>query len=146
MNKKLAKISFAAVFGLGFYFYSIDESHAFLDKMQGIAGAIQSGNPAQILGAFKAILDQLSEEAKKEHQTAVDKASKAKVGEEVRWEEPNQTKSVEKSSGSITRVSEISTLNGKQCAEFEETVSIGGQNEKINSTRCLENGVWEMQV
>lgn len=142
----IKKIGLAAVVGLSFSFHQTDKVHAFIDKIPGIFGAANSGNSAQIFGAFMAILDKLSEEAKKERETAVDKASKAKIGEAIRWEEPSQTQTVEKSSGSITRVSEISTMDGKQCAEFEETVSIGGQKEQVTSTRCLENGSWEVQA
>jgi len=105
-------------------------------------GWYKSDNDAFKWLAFTAItlkvLDNLNEEQQRLHEDAQVKATNAKVGEVITWNKSN-------ASGSVKVVRVGTSSSGRQCREFQQKVSIGGETEQVYGTACLKaDGSWEM--
>jgi len=85
-----------------------------------------------------AILDNINEEQQRLHEQAQIRATTAAVGETIIWEEGG-------ASGSVTTTRLGTSTSGRQCREFQQTVTIGGRTEQAYGTACLQpDGSWEL--
>jgi len=92
--------------------------------------------------AFTAIslkaLDLLNEAQERAHEAAQVRATTAAVGETIVW-------TLGSAAGSVTTVREGTSTTGRQCREFQQTVTIGGKSEQAYGTACLQaDGAWEV--
>ena len=92
--------------------------------------------------AFTAItlklLDNLNEQAQREHEAAQVKATTAPVGQSITWHS-------EDASGSVVATKEGTDNTGQTCREFQQTVTIGGETEQAYGTACLQqDGNWKI--
>ena len=74
-------------------------------------------------------------------QQAYNRATTAPVGEQITWSNPNTG-----NSGSVTPTREGTSSTGAYCREFQQTVTIGGQQEEAYGVACRQpDGAWEIQ-
>lgn len=84
------------------------------------------------------ILDNVNEEQQRMHEAAQVRATTSEVGETIIWEDGN-------ASGSIKTTRIGTSTSGRQCREFQQTVTIGGKMEQAYGTACQQSdGVWEI--
>lgn len=84
------------------------------------------------------VLDNLNEEQQRLHEAAQVRATEADVGETIVWNEGGAT-------GSVTTTKTGTSTSGRQCREFQQTVTIGGKEEQTYGTACLQSdGSWEV--
>lgn len=84
------------------------------------------------------ILDNLNEEQQRMHEAAQVRATTAEVGETIIWEDGDASGSVK-----TTRIG--NSTSGRQCREFQQTVTIGGKTEQAYGIACLQpDGTWEV--
>ena len=85
------------------------------------------------------VLDNLNEQAQREHEAAQVEATTAPVGKKIVWE-------TESASGYVVPTKEgIDAANGLTCREFQHTITVGGKTEDAYGTACLqEDGSWHM--
>ena len=84
------------------------------------------------------ILDNINEEQQRMHEAAQARATTSNVGEKIIWHEGN-------ASGSVTTTRIGTSTSGRQCREFQQTVTIGGQTETAYGTACQQpDGAWEI--
>jgi len=85
-----------------------------------------------------AILNNINEQQQRLHEQAQIRATTARVGETIIWEDGN-------ASGSVTTTRVGTSTSGRQCREFQQTVTIGGKSEQAWGTACLQpDGSWEL--
>lgn len=85
-----------------------------------------------------AILNNLNEEQQRLHEQAQIRATTARVGETIIWEDSGAR-------GSVTTTRMGTSTSGRQCREFQQTVTIGGKTEQAWGTACLQpDGSWEI--
>lgn len=107
--------------GFGFY-YSDNDAARFL----GLAA----------LG-FIAI-NALNESQQRAQEQAMVEATSAPIGEPIQWQDSGR-------SGSVTAVRDGETPDGRQCREFQQTVTIGGKRQEAYGTACMQpDGSWEV--
>ncbi len=107
--------------GYGFYYRDAD-AFAFL------------GLTALSFAAFNA----MNEAQQRAHEQAIVDASSAPVGEPIHWNDGN-------GSGDVTTVREGHTQDGRECREFQQQVTIGGQNQEAYGTACRQpDGSWQV--
>lgn len=92
--------------------------------------------------AFTAItinlLDMLEEDQVRYHEQAQIEATTAPIGEAIVWESGA-------ASGTVIPLREGTDASGNTCREFQQTVTIGGQQETAFGTACLEaDGSWRI--
>ncbi len=92
--------------------------------------------------AFTAItvklLDNLNEQQQRQHEAAQVEAASAKVNETIHWEDGN-------ASGAVTTTRIGTSTSGRQCREFQQTITVGGRSERAYGTACLQpDGAWEI--
>jgi len=105
-------------------------------------GRFYSDNDAWRWMAFTAItlkaLDNLNEEAQRDHEAAQIAATTASVGESITWDNAA-------ASGSVTTTKQGTSANGQTCREFQQEITIGGESEKAYGTACLQgDGAWKV--
>lgn len=84
------------------------------------------------------ILDNLNEEQQRLHEAAQVRATLADVDETIVWDDGSASGSVK-----TTRIGTSTT--GRQCREFQQSISIGGKTEQAYGTACLQlDGSWEI--
>lgn len=84
------------------------------------------------------ILDNLNEQQQRMHEAAQVRATTAEVGEVIVWEDAGASGSVE-----TTRIG--TSTSGRQCREFQHTVTIGGRTEQAYGIACRQpDGSWEV--
>ena len=84
------------------------------------------------------ILDNLNEQAQREHEAAQVKATTAPVGEQITWDTGD-------ASGHVVTTRTGTGSSGLQCREFQQEVTVGGQTEQAYGTACLqEDGSWKI--
>jgi len=84
------------------------------------------------------ILDNLNEEQQREHEAAQVRATTARIGEKIIWNDG-------RISGSVTATREGSSTTGRYCREFLQEVVIGGNKEQAYGTACRQSdGSWEV--
>jgi len=85
-----------------------------------------------------AILHNLNEEQQRLHEQAQIRATTARVGETIIWDDGGAT-------GAVTTTRVGTSTSGRQCREFQQTVTIGGKTEQAWGTACLQpDGSWEL--
>jgi len=105
-------------------------------------GRYYSDNDAWKWMAFTAItlktLDNLNEEAQRDHEAAQVTATTAPVGETIYWDN-------EEASGSVTTTKQGTSSAGMTCREFQQEITVGGESENAYGTACLqEDGAWKI--
>ncbi|MFT5521103.1 MAG: hypothetical protein ACI9IA_001703 [Enterobacterales bacterium] len=84
------------------------------------------------------ILDNLNEQAQREHEAAQVKATIAPVGEKITW-------STTDAKGVVTATKEGKNESGLTCREFQQTITVGGNTEDAYGTACLQaDGSWKI--
>ena len=84
------------------------------------------------------ILDNMNEQAQREHEAAQVKATTAPVGEQITWTSGDAT-------GYVVATKEGVSSSGLTCREFQQEVTIGGETEEAWGTACLqEDGSWKI--
>jgi len=84
------------------------------------------------------ILDNLNEEQERLHEAAQVRATSANVGETIVWNDGG-------SSGSVATTRIGTSTSGRQCREFQQTVTIAGRTERAYGTACRQaDGSWEI--
>lgn len=84
------------------------------------------------------ILDNFNEDQQRLHEAAQVRATTAEVGETIIWEEGDRKGSVK-----TTRIG--TSTAGRQCREFQQTVTIGNRTEQAYGVACLQpDGSWEL--
>jgi len=84
------------------------------------------------------VLDNLNEEAQREHEAAQVKATTAPVGEKIVWNTPD-------SSGHVVTTKEGKNSSGLTCREFQQEITVGGKTEQAYGTACLQaDGAWKI--
>ena len=84
------------------------------------------------------ILDNINEEAQREHEAAQVKATTAPVGEKIVWKTTD-------SSGYVATTREGTGSSGLQCREFQQSIIVGGKEEQAYGTACLQpDGSWKI--
>lgn len=84
------------------------------------------------------ILDNIDEQAQREHEAAQIEATKAPIGQAITWE-------TESGSGSVIATKQGTNVHGQVCREFQQTVTIGNESEQAYGTACLQDdGSWKM--
>ena len=82
-------------------------------------------------------IDLLNAEQQRKHEMALISAA-SRPGEEIIWESNGASGSVQ-----ATRVGV--SESGRQCREFQQTVTVGGRTEQAYGTACLQpDGSWEI--
>jgi len=109
-------------------------------------GHYNNDNDAWKWLAFTAItlkvLDNLNEEAQRDHEAAQVAATTAPVGESITWSSGSGS---DASSGYVTATKEGVSDSGKTCREFQQSVTVGGKTEQAYGTACLQDdGSWEI--
>ncbi len=84
------------------------------------------------------VLDNINEEAQREHEAAQIKAATAPIGETIYWEDGS-------THGSVTATKQGTRAGGLTCREFQQEVTVGGETEQAYGTACLQaDGAWEI--
>jgi len=85
-----------------------------------------------------AVFSQLNEYQQRAHEEAFVHATAADIGEPIYWNEGGR-------SGRVTAVRDGMTTDGRQCREFQQEVTIGGNRTEAYGTACLQpDGSWEV--
>jgi hypothetical protein len=84
------------------------------------------------------VLDNINEQAQREHEAAQVKATTAVVGEKITWSNGDAT-------GVVVATKEGSNAQGLTCREFQQTITVGGTSEDAYGTACLQaDGAWKI--
>jgi hypothetical protein len=84
------------------------------------------------------VLDNINEQAQREHEAAQVKATTAPVGEKITWSNGN-------ANGVVVATKEGSNAQGLTCREFQQTITVGGTSEDAYGTACLQaDGAWKI--
>ena len=88
----------------------------------------------------------LDETSRQRAGAATEQALKtAAVGEEISWENPENSGGPARGTATVTR--EGSDSEGRTCREFQQTVVIGGREEQSYGTACRDaNGDWQLRT
>ncbi len=105
-------------------------------------GHHHSDNDAWKWLAFTAItlkiLDNMNEQAQREHEAAQIRATEARVGEKIVWNTGD-------AQGYVVTTREGRNESGRTCREFQQSVTISGETEQAYGTACLQpDGSWEI--
>lgn len=107
------------------------------------SGQLAATAAGALLGAFigSEIGRTMDEVDRQKAQQAYNRATTAPVGEQITWSNPNTG-----NSGSVTPIREGTSSTGAYCREFQQTVTIGGQQEEAYGVACRQpDGAWEIQ-
>ena len=84
------------------------------------------------------ILDNLNEAQERAHEQAQAEATRAPVGDTIRWNESG-------ASGAVSVLRDGYSTSGRYCREFQQQVTIGGQTEGAYGTACQQpDGSWQI--
>ena len=105
-------------------------------------GHYQTNEDAWKFLAFTAItlkiLDNINEQAQREHEAAQAAAATAPVGEKIVWNTSD-------SSGYVVTTKEGTGSSGLQCREFQQSITVGGKTEQAYGIACLQpDGSWKI--
>ena len=92
--------------------------------------------------AFTAItlqlLDNVNEQAQREHEAAQVQATSAAVGEKITW-------TTNEANGYVVTTKQGTNNNGQTCREFQQSITVGGNTEEAYGTACLQaDGAWNI--
>lgn len=83
-------------------------------------------------------INALNESQQRAHEEAMVQATTARIGEPVEWRDGGRE-------GTVTAVRDGQTPDGRQCREFQQTVTIGGKKEEAYGTACMQpDGTWQV--
>jgi hypothetical protein len=83
------------------------------------------------------VFSQLNESQQRTHEAAFVDATLVDIGEPIYWNDGGR-------SGRVTAVRDGMTTDGRQCREFQQEVTIGGDKTEAYGTACLQpDGSWE---
>ncbi|MFQ5468060.1 MAG: RT0821/Lpp0805 family surface protein [Kiloniellaceae bacterium] len=72
---------------------------------------------------------------------AYTQATTAPVGQTITWNNPNTG-----NSGTVTPTRDGTSTTGEYCREFQQTVTVGGQEQDAYGVACRKpDGSWEIQ-
>jgi len=106
-------------------------------------GQLAATAAGALLGAFvgSEIGRTMDEVDRQKAEAAYARATTAPVGETISWNNPSSG-----NSGTVTPTREGSSSTGAYCREFQQTVSIGGQQEDAYGVACRQpDGAWEIK-
>ncbi|WP_343564901.1 RT0821/Lpp0805 family surface protein [Kiloniella sp. b19] len=99
------------------------------------AGAVIGGFLGSELGAS------LDEQDRQRSDRAYERAQTAPVGQTISWNNPDSG-----NHGTVTPVRDGTSTDGEYCREFQQTVTIGGEQEEAYGVACRQpDGSWEIQ-
>ncbi len=85
-----------------------------------------------------AVFSELNEEQQRAHEEAFIEATSAPIGQPIIWNQDGQ-------SGVVTAVRDGTTTDGRQCREFQQDVTIGGNKTDAYGTACMQpDGSWQV--
>jgi len=85
-----------------------------------------------------AVLDRLDEEQVRYHEQAQIEATTASIGEVIVWNHND-------ASGTVVALREGADESGYACREFQQTVTVGGEQEEVFGSACLQaDGSWRI--
>jgi hypothetical protein len=92
--------------------------------------------------AFTAItlklLDNVDEQAQREHEAAQVQATSAAVGEKVTW-------TTNEANGYVVTTKQGTNSGGLTCREFQQNITVAGKTEEAYGTACLQaDGAWNI--
>lgn len=92
--------------------------------------------------AFTAIslklLDNIDEQAQREHEQAQISATTAPVGKTITW-------NTDTAKGQVVATKEGTNESGQLCREYQQTITVGGSTEQAFGVACLKSdGSWEI--
>lgn len=80
----------------------------------------------------------MNEAQQRAHEEAFIEATSAPIGEPIIWNESGRT-------GAVTLLRDGTTADGRQCREFQQDVTIGGDKTEAYGTACMQpDGSWEV--
>jgi surface antigen len=115
----------------------------------GLIAAALHGGPAGVIGGILAggliggaIGDRMDAADRREAQQTTERAlEKTPSGTAVAWHNPDSGHS-----GTVTPVRTFQKSGGQYCREYQQTVSIGGQQHQAYGTACRQpDGSWQIQ-
>lgn len=84
------------------------------------------------------ILDNIDEQAQREHEAAQIRATTAVIGEKIYWDAGG-------ASGYVVATKHGESATGATCREFQQHIMVGGKQEQAYGTACLQaDGAWEI--
>ncbi len=84
------------------------------------------------------ILDNIDEQAQREHEQAQISATTAPVGKAITW-------NTDKANGQVLATKEGTNESGQLCREYQQTITVGGSTEQAFGIACLKSdGSWEI--
>jgi hypothetical protein len=92
--------------------------------------------------AFTAItlklLDNVNEQAPREHEAAQVQATSAAVGEKITW-------TTNEANGYVVTTKQGTNSSGLTCREFQQNITVAGKTEEAYGTACLQaDGAWSI--
>ncbi|MFQ3189916.1 MAG: hypothetical protein ACI936_001042 [Paraglaciecola sp.] len=92
--------------------------------------------------AFTAItlklLDNVNEQAQREHEAAQVQATSAAVGEKITW-------TTNEANGYVVTTKQGTNSSGLTCREFQQNITVAGKTEEAYGTACLQaDGAWSI--
>jgi surface antigen len=82
----------------------------------------------------------VDDEDKRRANTAAQQAYTAPVGKQITWNNPQNG-----NSGTVTPVKDGYASNGQYCREFQQTITVGGQQQQGYGTACQQpDGSWKI--
>jgi len=84
------------------------------------------------------LLDNMNEQAQREHEAAQVQATSAAVGEKITW-------TTNEANGYVVTTKQGTNNNGQTCREFQQNITVGGNTEEAYGTACLQaDGAWSI--
>ncbi len=84
------------------------------------------------------IVNELSESHQRAHEDALARATTARVGDRITWNQNGYN-------GNVVVTREGQTTDGRPCREFQQEVIIGGNREQAYGTACMQpDGAWKV--
>ena len=92
--------------------------------------------------AFTAItlklLDNVNEQAQRDHEAAQIQATSAAVGEKITW-------TTNEANGYVVTTKQGTNSSGLTCREFQQNITVAGKTEEAYGTACLQaDGAWSI--
>src|ERR1700722_17930662 len=113
----------------------------------GLAGSALGGGPAGtlagvLLGGFlgNQLGGAVDDEDRRRAAAAERKAYSAPIGQQITWNDPKNG-----NQGAITPVRDGYAASGSYCREFQQTATIGGQQQQVFGKACQQpDGSWKV--
>ncbi|WP_051221558.1 hypothetical protein [Neptunomonas japonica] len=84
------------------------------------------------------VLDNIDEQAQREHEAAQVRATTAPIGNTIYWDTGD-------AAGYVVATKQGISSNGATCREFQQVITVGGKKEQAYGTACLQaDGAWKI--